>query len=207
MIDLKSDKKEFELIPEGNHLGRLYSIVELGSLPSYKNPGEFGRKVMFTFELPDEMRDFAGETKPMVISFDFFISMYKTSQLRKAVEGIAGKLSDEEADEFDLKSLLGRPCMVNVVHNVSASNGRTYANIASITPLPKAVKTVPEQVNPSVFFSYGDFDQDAYNSIPAWVQKKMAESQEMKAREKYGDENEFKYPERDTTPDGIADPF
>lgn len=202
MISLKSNQQEREIVPFGNHLGRLYSIVELGNLPIYNKPGETGRKVMFTWELPEEMRDFNGEEKPLVISFDYFISMYKTSQLRKAVEGIVGKLDDSDAEEFNLQGLLGKSCMVNVVHTASKANGRMYANVGSITPLPKAVKEVPPQINPSTFFSYGEFDNDVYNKLPAWVQRKMSESTEMKEKNGAAKSDDFSYPS-DEPSDGI----
>lgn len=184
MINLNSEKKEYEAVPEGNHLGRLYQIIELGNVPSYKDPTDYGRQVRFTFELPEETRDFDGKQKPMVISNDYFVSTYPTSQMRKAIEGIRGKMKDEDFEEFNLKSLLGKFCMVNVFHKTSQTNGRTYANISALTPLPKAIKDLPEPFNKDVYLDYGEeWNQDVYDTLPSFLKEKMAKSLEMKARQ------------------------
>lgn len=191
MINLKNESKPRELTPEGNHIARLYSIIEVGTVPvAYKE--EPSRQVRFTWELPEEMREFNEEQKPMVIGNKYTASMYKEAKLRKVVEGMVGKLSDEEADEFDLHTILGKVCMLNVVHTVG-KNGKTYANVASAAPIPKAVKEVPEQINESVYLDYADFDQAVYEKLPEWIKKEMAESTEMK--EKNGAaKSDFEYP-------------
>lgn len=180
MINLKGEKTEREIVPEGNHIARLYSIIELGTVPvAYKE--EPVRQVRFTWELPEEMREFDEKQKPMVIGNAYTASMYKEAKLRKIVEGVVGKMTDAEADEFDLHSVIGKPCMLNVVHTL-AKNGKTYANVASAAPLPKAVKEVPEQINPSLYFDYADFEDATYEKIPQWIRNEMAESEEMKKR-------------------------
>lgn len=180
MISLKSDTKPRELVPAENHIARLYSIVEVGTVPvAYKE--EPSRQVRLTWELPEEMREFNGENKPMVIGGKYTASMYKEAKLRKIVEGIVGKMTDEEADEFDLHTILGKACMLNVVHTVG-KNGKTYANVASAAPLPKAVKDIPTQFNDSVWFDYSEFDQVVFEKLPEWMRKEMMESEEYKNR-------------------------
>lgn len=180
---IKFDKgEERPILPEGNHLARLYSVVEIGTVPvAYRE--EPARQIRLTWELPEETAEFDGVQKPLVIGNKYTASMYKESKLRKIVEGMTGKLDDKEADDFDLQTLLGKACMLNVVHTVG-KNGKTYANVASAAPLPKAIKEVPEQFNPSVWLDYQDgWSEEVYGKLPAWVQREMQESQEMVEKE------------------------
>jgi hypothetical protein len=45
-------------------------------------------------------------------------------------------LFDKEADNFDFEDLLGRECLLNVVHE--EKNGNVYANIAAPHRFPRA---------------------------------------------------------------------
>lgn len=187
MIDLKGEKTEREIVPEGNHIARLYSIIEIGTVPvAYQE--EPSRQVQLTWELPEEMRDFDGEQKPMVIGNAYTASTFRLAKLRGIIEGMVGKLSDQEADEFNLHDLQGKVCMLNVVHTV-AKNGKTYANVSGTSPLPKAVKDVPEALNAPLYFDYGDFDEATYARIPQWIKNKMAESKEMKERDGFSEKD------------------
>lgn len=176
---IRFDKgEERPILPEGNHLARLYSVVEIGTVPvAYRE--EPARQIRLTWELPEEIAEFDGVQKPLVIGNKYTASMYKESKLRKIVEGMSGKLDDKEADEFDLQTLLGKACMLNVVHT-TGKNGKTYANVASAAPLPKAIKEVPDQFNNSIWLDYGEgWNEEVYNSLPQWVRNEMGESQEM----------------------------
>lgn len=180
MINLKNDSEVREIVPEGNHVARLYSIIEVGTVPvAYQE--EPSRQIRLTWELSEELREFDSQQKPMVIGNKYTASMYKEAKLRKVIEGMVGKLTDEQADEFDLRTVLGKPCLLNVVHTV-AKNGKTYANVASAAPLPKAVKEVPEQMNKSIFLGYEDWDEEMYQSVPQWIKNEMDASVEMKTR-------------------------
>lgn len=63
----------------------------------------------------------------------------KDSNLRKLLEGWRGQpFTDKDINEgFDVESLVGVPCIVNVVHRTTNEN--TYANVASVMRLMKGV--------------------------------------------------------------------
>ena len=62
--------------------------------------------------------------------------MNEKANLRKHLEGWRGKnFTDAEAEDFDLASVLGKPCMLIV--SESENGGKTYSNIASVGPMPK----------------------------------------------------------------------
>lgn len=180
MIDFKGTEKQKELVPQGAHVATLYSIVELGTMRGeYAGQETFKRKIRLTWELPEEMREFDGEQKPMVVGKTFTASLFEMAKLRPIVVGMLGSLSEEEEADFDIKNLLGRSCMLQISHE--EFNGRKYANVASCTQLPKSVQA-PKQVNTAVYFDYATFDEDEYAKLPQWMREKMQDSQEMKAR-------------------------
>ena len=172
--------KPRELLPAGNHVAICYEMVHVGTyvkniLGDLKTINE----VRLTWEVGDEMREFDGVSKPMVISKDYTLSMNPKANLRKDLDSWRGKaFTDEEATAFDITKLIGVPCMVNVIHN-AASNGNTYSNISGITPLHKSMAK-PKQYNPSSELSYSAWDQEKFDKLPSFIRDKMVQSEEYK---------------------------
>lgn len=195
MIDFKGTDKPKELVPQGAHVAILYSIIELGTMEGeYAGQPTLKRKIRLSWELPEETREFDGVQKPMVIGKKYTASLYEQSKLRPIVVGMLGGLSEEQEENFDIKSLLGKACMVQVSHE--EFNGRKYATVTSVTQLPKSMKA-PKQFNPSVYLDYADgWNQEIYDSLPQWMKDAMAESQEMKSRMGKGGN----YPTEDLNP-------
>lgn len=192
-IDFKGTEKPKELVPAGAHIATLYSIVELGTMDGeYMGNPTSKRKIRLSWELPEEMREFDGEQKPMVVGKTYTASLFKQSQLRPIVEGMLGGLTEEQEETFDIKSLLGKSCMVQISHE--EYNGNKFASVVSCTQLPKSVKA-PAPVNPSVYFDYAEFNEEVYGKLPKWMKDKMAESHEMKARNGTSEKTEEVKPE------------
>ena len=87
------------------------------------------------------------------------------------------------AKSFDITVLVGKVCMVNIIHKPSASDPtKIYANIGSVSSVPKGM-VVPEQVNKTFILEYGDFDLEKFkkNYIPA----KTMPSLEIQLRENF----------------------
>lgn len=180
MIPISKSDKQYELVPEGSHVGRLYSIVEIGHVPN-TYPGKEGtmsHKVRLTFELPEEKMV---DGRPFVIGGKYTISLGDKSNLLPLVEGIVGTMTDDDKEQFDFKSLLEKTCLVSVVHRVS-NTGKKYAQIASTAKLPKSMKA-PEQINPSVYLDYhGGWDETIYSLLPQFYKDDMATSSEMQEK-------------------------
>lgn len=176
-----TNTSDFKLVEAGNHVARLISIIDLGTQDiEYMGEKKEMQKVRFTWELCNELEEFNGEKKTLVIGNDYTNSMGSKANLRKIIEGMIGaKLKDEEAANFDsdsFKEFLGKECLLNVIHN--ESKGKTYANIASVSPLAKGM-TAPAQFNPSVFYEIGVSDQKVYDALPKFIKEKIMKSHEM----------------------------
>lgn len=173
-------------VPPGNYAGLCYSVVDLGT----QNNGTFGPKheIMLTFELPEvriERQIEQGGPKvnqPRAISQRFTLSLSPKANLSKMLSSWRGKpFTDDELKGFDLRKLLGVPCLINVVHK-AGKEGKIYANIATITPLPALMRAgmpaKPE--NPMVMFEIEQLQEskDIDPRLPEWVRKVIQKSEE-----------------------------
>lgn len=185
----QSSSKPRELVPEGNHVARLYEIVYMGTIKTpYMNEDGTAKeqyKVRLTFELPNELREFkeGEDKKPMVISKECTFSMYKGTQiatLRTIVHALIGSaLRDEEAEQFDLDDVLGMACMVEVSHE--DYDGNKYAKAVGFGSVPKGLE-VPAQINESRIKSVHDMSEEDIGGLPEFIRKKMESSNEYRER-------------------------
>lgn len=182
-FDIKqAEKKEFTPIPKGNHVGILYSIIDLGHQDFvWKGEKKSAPKVRLTWELSNKTKEFNGIKKPLVIGGEYTISSGSLANLRKIMEGQLGvNFTDSEAANINFreifKDMIGTPCLVNVVH--TSKGEKTYANVASISPLPEGMPT-PVQFNEDFIFEIEDrTNEDMWKQIPEFVQKKIMASHE-----------------------------
>jgi hypothetical protein len=132
--------------------------------------------VWFQFELPEQRfkytKNYIAHEGTRSIGRRFTVSMGRKSNLRKFVEGWQGHFAtDAIADAFALRSLLGKTCMVQVIHTVGA-DGRTYGNLDAAVPVPVSLDvSAIKQSHASFFYEVGTSDEDALSALPAWLQK------------------------------------
>lgn len=178
----------FKRVPAGVFIGRCYSLIDLGT---QLTQGQYGNKLQHKIKIGWELFgddengepltiDVDGKTMPMTISKSYTVSLHEKSGLRKDLAAWRGRdFTDEEAKAFDVSKLLGAYCMVNVT--TSETNGKTYSNVAGLTPLPGALKNAkPVPVHDQVVFDLDKPDmklfatfheklQEAIKRSPEWV--------------------------------------
>lgn len=184
-ITAKSSEKTFDLVPAGNHLAICYQMIEIGTEESdFQGELKKAYKVRVTWELCNEKKVFdpAKGEQPYSIGKDYTLSMHEKATLRHDLQSWRGKsFTDEEAGSFDITKLLGKPCMLNVIHNTSKKTGNQYAAIAGVTAVPKGM-TVPAQVNPSFVFSYDEWNDSKFATLPEWLRKRIEATPEFRRR-------------------------
>jgi hypothetical protein len=67
--------------------------------------------------------------KPLMSVQSMTDSMHEKSTLRRTIKGILGK--DPGDEPLDDSQILGAQCQIVITHN--QSNGRTYANVVTVT--------------------------------------------------------------------------
>jgi hypothetical protein len=174
----------YEPVEAGTYAARCYSMVYLGTLDEkFQGQEKTQKKVRLTFELPTELKVFKEEKgeQPCVLSKDFTLSMHEKSGLRKFLQNWRGKaFTEDEAKKFDITVLLGKPCMLSVIHKTSAANGKTYAEIAGVSTLMKGM-AIAEQINPTFEFSVLDWDTEKFEMLPQFLKDKVMKSHEYMA--------------------------
>lgn len=201
-INFKNEKKPKELLPAGAYIATLYSVVQFGTMNGeYKGKATKKNKIRLTWELPEELREFDGEMKPMVVGKTYTASIFEQAKLRPIVEGILGEINE---DTFSIESLVGKACMVQLAP--AEYLGNEYMDVVSATQLPKSVPA-PKQINDSVYLDYQEsWSDEVYANLPQWMKDKMADSEEMKARNGFA-EKDLKMPYDGDEPDPSGIPF
>ncbi len=179
----------FKRVPPGAYIGRCYSLIDLGTQTTN---GQFGEKsshkLRIGWELFGEDENGApltievdGKEMPLTISKSYTVSLHEKAAMRRDLAAWRGKdFSDEEAKGFDVSKLLGAYCMVNVTQ--TDSNGKTYSNVAGLTPLPGALKNAkPAPVHDFVRFDLDDPDMNVFAGFHEKLQDAIKSSPEWKA--------------------------
>lgn len=197
IIATSNGSTNFEPIATGNYPARCYSMIHIGTVDEViLGVTKTLNKVRITWELPSELKVFKEENgeQPHVISKEFTLSMHEKATLRNFLKNWRGKdFSEEEAKSFDIEKLIGAPCMLNITHKKSKDGTKTYAEIGSISTMPKGFPC-PEQINPSFVWTYEDFDSEKFNSLPDFLKAKMVNSVEYKQAISGGQEIEVNEP-------------
>jgi hypothetical protein len=157
-------------------------MIHIGTVPeTFMGEEKLMNKVRITWELPNETKVFKEENgeQPYSISKEFTLSMHEKSNLRKFLEGWRGKgFTEEEAKQFDVTKLIGKPCMISVIHKTS-KQGNLYAEISSASVVPKGL-ICPDQINKTFEFNYDPFDENKFDCLPDWLKDKIKTSLEYK---------------------------
>jgi hypothetical protein len=181
-----AEKKEgeFQSVKPGTYMARCYRMIEIGTIQEdYMGETKTLQKVMISWELPTEKAVFdqAKGEEPYAVSKTYTLSMNEKANLRKDLESWRGKgFSEDEASKFDLTALLGKSCLLSIIHKPSKSNpGRNYTVISSISPLVKGMEC-PAQINPTKVLSYDNFNWELYEGLSDFTKDKIKSSIEFK---------------------------
>lgn len=175
-LTLSAQSKSSETVPAGTFAARCYQIIDLGhQTTSFEGEVKVVPQVRITWELSELMAD----GRPFSISREYTATFGPKGNLRKMLEAWRGRpFTAEELGGFSLENVLGKPCLLGVVHKPSKDGTKVYANVNSVMALPKGMEC-PEQVNPSVKFDIQDFDKNVFEKLPEWLRQKILMSKEM----------------------------
>ena len=170
-----------QIAPEGAYPARCYQIIDKGTTFDEKW-GNKKRKVQFLFELPTETAVFSEDKgeQPFYVKGVFNLTMGEKASLRKFIESWIGKkLTDAQAGDFEITKLLGHPGMINIGH--TGKEDRVYANIMSISPLPKGL-ACPPAINELLAYDTTEHDEAVFNKLPDFLKDDIRKSDEWIAR-------------------------
>ncbi len=169
------EEKSYTPAPSGAHPAICIGFIDMGTQETmYGNK----RQIRIRWELPTELM---GDGRPFTISQTYTWSMSDKSRLRGDLEswrGLKFQKSDFGKGGFDTRKLVGVPCLLTIIHTTKGTD--TYANISSISPIPKGMEKPGRASNPLVYFALDEdgFSKDTLEAMPEKMKFKIKESPE-----------------------------
>jgi hypothetical protein len=178
--------ESFERCPAGMHLGRCYRIIDLGTQKSeFKGEIKFQHKIMLGWEIhgakDDGSKLLMADGRPFAIFKNYTLSWSEKANLRLDLQSWRGKaFTQEEMRRFDLSTVMGAWCMLNVIDKPSKTGNRVYSNVDGITPVPTLIKQAgyPQAVNKNEMFNLTDPDWAMFENFSDNLKKKIISSPE-----------------------------
>lgn len=171
---------DFEQPPEGTHIAVCYRLIDLGTQQvEWQGQIKRQRKIMFSWELPDELMtegEHAG--KPFSVHQRYTFSSSDKARMRHDLEAWRGKPfqdSDFGPGGFDIKNVLGKGCLLQIIHANKAD--KTYANIAAVVKLPKGTQA-PAPSNTLTYFTLENFSPGVFGTLSEGIRGVIMKSPE-----------------------------
>lgn len=129
--------------PAGLHQAVCAFVEDIGE-EMYQDSGKWQRKVVVCWELAETMDD----GRPWMISQRYTASLNEKATLRHHLESWRGRpFTEDELEAFDLETIRGVGCQLQIIHKPKVSGGGKRAAILAVVPLPKGVPA-PSIKNP-----------------------------------------------------------
>ena len=130
---------DFEPAPEGFHPAICVDVVDLGNVETSWGTTH---QVQIRWQLDGHSdAGLRNDGKQWLVSRKYKLSLHDKAELRKALVAWRGKqFTPEELNGFDVEKVVGSACMIQVLHGKSRDGQRTFANVQTITPLPKGME-------------------------------------------------------------------
>ena len=147
--DKASSNQAFEVPPAGAHPAVLVALIDLGTHDRVFQGQQQGEapQLYLAWELTAE--PCAGTNRNHVLGRQFTRSLNKKAKLRQFIESWSGR-SLNDGEEFDYEKMLGKRCLLNVVHKQSGEY--TNANVDSVGRIPKGMAVPPNKIEPYVWY-------------------------------------------------------
>jgi hypothetical protein len=127
------------------------------------------------WELPNETFEVEGQQKPFIVSKFYTNSLSEKANLRKDLESWRGQPFEvKELLGFDLMNVLGKPCILSIVHN---EDGK--AKVSSVAKVMRGMECPPAVNQPDAFW-IDEWNQEKFDSFSDGIKKLILQSDECK---------------------------
>lgn len=165
-------------IEAGTHPAVCVALIDIGEQKNEKY-NKVQRKIIVQFEITDASIIVDGKEVNRTMSQTYTMSLNERSALYRDLISWRGKaFTDEELAGFNLKAILGIPCLLTITH--TERNGSTYANISGIAKAMKGMEIKPTL--PLYTFDLDDDPLEKMQDLPEWIQNRIKESETYKER-------------------------
>lgn len=167
---------DFAQAPAGAHVARSVRIIDIGTHHGeYQGTPNTRNQFILQWELPNELIEIDGQEKPLLVSKFYTNSLSEKANLRKDLESWRSRaFTEEELDKFDLMNVLGKPCLLSIVHNE-----KNKAVVKGVSPLAKGM-TCPPAINEIDAFWIDEWDDNKFAALSDGFRKLIQQSDEYK---------------------------
>ena len=118
--------------------------------------------------------------QPITLSKAYTASLGDKANLRKDLESWRGRpFTSSELAGFDVKNLLGKACLLNLIKTQGQKGEKTV--ISTISALPKGMPIPPVPVNSQYIYSLDNHDQNIWDALSdglkGWINRSQERSQ------------------------------
>ena len=172
-IVAKGNGGERDLIPADTYPAVCTRLIDIG----IQRGNQYGDKhqIIICWEIPsvtiDIEVDGIKQPMPRMVSNFYNLSIGAKSTLGKHLESWRGRpFTDEERAGFDLKAILGAPCMLQIVHNENAK-GETREKVYHVMKLMQGIEA-PKPATELIYLDWesNDFEK-TLSKLPEWQVK------------------------------------
>lgn len=133
---VRAPEERFSTAPEGTFPSVCVDIVDLGMVENKFDTEAADRSMCRIVWQIDEQDD---RGKPYMVRADYTASLHEKAKLRKVLESWRGRaFNAQELYGFDLETVIGTGCLINIVHN-TGSRGGTFANVGAVMKLARGM--------------------------------------------------------------------
>jgi len=172
-----ASKPKADPFPQGTHNAVCYGVVDLGTQEVvYQGTKKMQRKVRIQWEVPairvSYTKDDVEHEGPKVVGKTYTFSTFEKAALAQhlAAWGIT------DLNTFDFKTLIGMPCMLNVVQK-KIDSGDTISYIAAVMQMPQGMPEMKME-NPALYYSIDEHGMNIPDNIYGWLQESIKKSPE-----------------------------
>ena len=197
-MGLIAKKKAGSSIPPvdgGTYIAVCVGIIDIGEQLNEQFK-KYADNVLILWELPSETVEIDGEQKPRWLSKSFTVSLNEKSKLYQYLNTWLGrKLTDAELEGFDLTTLIGRGCFIQV--QVEEKENGLYNSITGVMAPPAGIP-IPSAVSEKLIFNMETWDDAVFEKLPEWMQNKIKRSTQY--QRKYAKPETIDFPKEEKLP-------
>nr|DAO70357.1 MAG TPA: hypothetical protein [Caudoviricetes sp.] len=161
-----NNETEYKPVPAGTYHATCIRIIDLGTQKNeFQGETKHQPKILIQWEINDggdpELQTQDGH--PLLMSKRYTASLNSKSQLTADLKAWRGRdFTPDELEAFDLRNILGKTCLLGISH--VEKNGKTYANIASISNKMRGYEA-PTPHNEVFAFDLAAPDMETFNKL------------------------------------------
>lgn len=163
-VKVPQNSEAGEQVPAGTYAAVMVALIDLGThQKTYSGQAPVMRREVFlVWDIPEEK---------LVIGHAYTLSLSAKSGLRALIKQWRGV--DLAADEqFDIRKLIGQPCILSV--SQKKSGDKFYSNVSGASRLPKGMPAPKPRYAP-FGWEIGQGDPPAQEWLPWWMGSKLAD--------------------------------